>query len=222
MNETNNINTKHKFDFRHLLIVIAIILITNNIVGGLVWYFMDQNAKNITDSNILKTKDLQQQIDDLSKVGPTTQDGLVFTINNTKFDKGEPINATITNESNNSYFFYYPEPTFFYIQYFKDGQWVDIEGQDGNNALLSNDKLGESCGLILYERPLPGELKPSTSFSEKWDQTICPTLDSLSKIENIKSGQYRLSFEYGSKIASDDQFRIAESKIIYSNTFTIK
>ena len=222
MDETNNIKPKHKFNFRHLLFVIAIILITSIITGGLVWYFMDQNTKNITDSNTLKTKDLQQQIDDLSKAGPTTQDGLVFTINNTKFNKGEPINATIANESNNSYFYYSFEPTFFYIQYFKDGQWVDIEGQDGNNALLSNEKLGESCGLILYERAFPGELKPSTSFSEKWSQTICPMVDSSSKVENIKSGQYRLSFEYGSKIASNDEFSITDSKTIYSNTFTIK
>jgi len=61
-----------KVDARRLIITITLVLITALLIGGGVWYFMDQNQKDIQATNEKTTQDLQKQIDALNAKSSST------------------------------------------------------------------------------------------------------------------------------------------------------
>jgi len=58
---------KKNIDWRIIAITVVIALVTAGAIGGGVWYYMDQNAESITDSNTKSKDALRKEIDELSK-----------------------------------------------------------------------------------------------------------------------------------------------------------
>lgn len=63
---------KSKFSWVRLLITVGIVIITAGIVGGSIWYYMDQNAKKVKESNDSEILSLQKQVNDLNETQTTT------------------------------------------------------------------------------------------------------------------------------------------------------
>jgi len=56
---------KFEFNWKRSLITIGIVFVTAGVVGGTVWYIMDQNQKSIEESNAQQTAAMQKQINDV-------------------------------------------------------------------------------------------------------------------------------------------------------------
>jgi hypothetical protein len=69
-------------------------------------------------------------------------------------------------------------------------------------------------------------LTSQSNLTTEWNQKICPFTENpyiyKSIVRYIESGKYRFVFYYGFEIDSNDEFRISEPKIVYSNEFTIR
>jgi archaellum component FlaF (FlaF/FlaG flagellin family) len=61
-----------KFDWKRLLITLGIILATALIIGGLIYYAMDQQAKKDKETANNQAQDLQKQIDELKSATTST------------------------------------------------------------------------------------------------------------------------------------------------------
>lgn len=71
MDSENNIE-KPRFNWKRLVITTGIALIVAGVIGGTVWYLMNQQAKRVADSNAKQVADLEKQIEDLKKAKTTT------------------------------------------------------------------------------------------------------------------------------------------------------
>ncbi len=71
MEEAQAEKSKEKVNVKRLLITIAIVLVTALVVGGVTWYYMDKNAKDLKEANDKEIQALEKQITILKKAETT-------------------------------------------------------------------------------------------------------------------------------------------------------
>lgn len=185
---------KVRINLKRSKIAIFLVFFVAVVVGGAAWYSMNQNKQ-------------------------AKGDGIVISTNKSSFDKGEIIKISVKNNLKEDIFYYYGSIGRD-VKNYKDGIWQYVES--GKNQIQSGMKknVRDSCSLILYERANPLGLKSGKYTYDEWNQQICDLGSNV--VKYTESGQYRLSFTYGLKISSDDEYAIEDAKTIYSDNFTIK
>jgi hypothetical protein len=102
------IETKEILNWQRLAVTVGIVLVTAAVVGGTVWYLMDQNAQSIADSNKKSTSVLEKQVSELkgsstTTAAPTTDQTAGwknYTDSTFGFTFKYPANLAIANEAN--------------------------------------------------------------------------------------------------------------------------
>ena len=64
--------TKEKINWKRLLITLGIVIVTTVVIGGVTWFFMDQQAKDEKTANDKQILELEKQISELKKIQDTT------------------------------------------------------------------------------------------------------------------------------------------------------
>lgn len=148
--------------------------------------------------------------------------GVMISADKTEYDKGEAMNITIKNGSADPIFYFGYGDRLWGIEYFKDGEWIDHEWFQ---AAREGDA-GNDCYVTFYERMEPVELAAGSDLSRQWNQKICPDSEEAPEkprtIRYIESGQYRLTFVYGSGADKEDPYNLLDYKTVYSDSFIIK
>lgn len=159
---------------------------------------------------------------------PDTETTPEVTISSDKndYDKGEIINIVVKNGLDKSILYSSGGDRFWGIEYFKDDKWVNPAYEEGGGFQFTEENIGDNCYVVLYEEMPPSELTPQSIISNQWNQKICPFGTEgpaeAKTVRYIKSGTYRLIFNYGFKISDDNPYGISDFKKVYSNTFIIK
>lgn len=206
---------KEKLNLKRLITTIFLVLFAVGIIAGPTWYFMDQTSREyqeIIDS-------LQNQIEKLPNryIDSST---VVISTDKTEYKKGENIKIGIKNNFNDDIYTYYNKGYSFYLETFNGNDWESIKGDNFQLIQEENKKVEDSCSLILFEQDYPLKLKSKDSIYNNWYQLVCNL--QVNMIENIPSGQYRLSIIYGTKLSDNSNFEIKDEKTVYSDIFTIK
>lgn len=96
---------KSSFDWKRSLITVAILLVTAGVVGGTVWYIMDQNAKDVAASNAKSEAALQKQIDELNAKETSTPkivsgtSASVAQVSSTNLSDADNLNVLTINKT---------------------------------------------------------------------------------------------------------------------------
>ena len=226
------INQKINNKPKKILILLGIVAVTVGVVGGGTWYLMDQQAKDKKTDYDKQFLELQKQIADLQKANTTittkaqTKTGVLISTGKTKYKKGEIINISVSNKLDQSILHYDSQGRFWSMEYFKDGKWANLDYKDSIYQ-VSEDEIGNTCSLRLYERGLAAELKSGFNLSDQWEQKIClisdtKSFDTSGIVRYMQSGQYRVTFRYGFEVSKDDSYTILDPKTVYSSSFTIE
>ena len=148
-----------------------------------------------------------------------------ITTDKTIYDKGEIIKIVVNNGLDKPILYSSWGDRFWGIEYFEDDKWINPTYKEGGFQ-LTEENIGNTCNIVLYERSVPEELTSQSNLTSQWNQKIClfgtEEPDKSNIVRYMESGKYRLVFFYGFEISSNDPFIILESKAVYSDEFIIK
>jgi hypothetical protein len=151
---------------------------------------------------------------------------VVVSTDKTIYEQGETIKIVVNNGLDKSILYSGWGGRFWNVEYFKDGKWINPAHEENGGFQLTEENVGDTCNIALYERANPEELTSQSNLTTEWNQKICPFTENpyiyKSIARYIESGKYRFVFYYGFETDSKDEFGISEPKIVYSNEFTIK
>src|SRR3989339_67905 len=141
------------------------------------------------------------------------------------YSSGETINIIIKNGLEENIFYYPGGDRVWEIEYLEKSEWKKF-GYGGREGFqLTDERLGDSCYIALYEQVPPMALGTGLKISTAWDQKICPFKEGgfseASVVRRIESGEYRLAFQFSFNLHDNAQL-LFEPEIIYSDSFIIK
>ena len=209
--------------------IIVLVVIIGIAIVGVVSYLTFASISE--DKNKVDFVDVTNSTDTNPEVQPSVANkpnssSVIISIDKTKYDKGENIKIVVNNKLDTPILYSSGGDKFWGIEYFKEGKWINPAYEEGGSFQLTEDNIGDTCHIKLYERMPPTELKSEAALSSQWDQKICPfgtTSPAEPKIVRyIKGGQYRFIFQYGFEISDDDPYILSNFKTVYSDSFTIK
>lgn len=208
-------------------------IITNLICSGIGYGFDSDKGKCVVYSpyddkkgcganSVFNTLEECQKTCEVGYVEPVDKE-ITISTDKTEYEQGEEIKIAVNNGLDKSILYSGWGCRFWDIEYYKNGNWIN----PNDGFQLTEENIGNYCLIVLYERTSPEEeLLSQVNLTTEWNQKICPfeteDPDRLKIVRYIESGKYRLVFSYGFEIDSNDEFRISESKKVYSNEFTIK
>lgn len=162
-----------------------------------------------------------------------TPQSIVMTTDKTQYTRGEVVKLKVTNSLDVPiwYIGYSQQDLVFWeIERAQSNGWQDLTIR---LPIIEDDR--KVCRLILYEQPIGAvtELKSYSDLLYEWDQQICQfeTVADPVEPEIIERGKYRFAFRYSLvTVESDDlesepwkrPIELGETKIIYSNEFTLE
>jgi|GEM_PF-1452564 len=213
--------------FSKIIIVLCLISI---VIIGIGAYFIFSII--FKDGIIVNPTNVTKLVNDTEPATqPTTpnsfdEDIVAISIDKTEYSKDEIIKIVVSNNLDKPILYFGDGDRFWGIEYFKNGKWVNAGYEEGGGFQLTDEKIGDVCYIVFYERSLPVELKSGSSLSNQWNQKICPfgILNPVDPkaVKYIGNGQYRLTFIYGFEVSSDDPYKLSNFQTVYSNIFTIK